>query len=174
VKRKRQFEDLSGRQIGNFHVAAFAGISKYGGTQWVCRCICGKLITLRRQQIQNQKTCGCGRVQLHNSHVRVANRLMRYAAWRAKARGLVFTLKLSDILIPEFCPLLGIKIDVNAPRNSPYLPSLDRKDSSQGYTPSNVWVISYRANNLKNNATLSELKQLVRGWEKSCQTLCCI
>lgn len=38
--------------------------------------------------------------------------------------------------------------------------SLDRLDSSRGYTPDNVWVISWRANQIKSNATLSELRTL--------------
>ena len=36
-------------------------------------------------------------------------------------------------------------------------PSLDRIDSSKGYTPDNVWVISRRANIIKHDATLEEL-----------------
>jgi hypothetical protein len=40
-------------------------------------------------------------------------------------------------------------------------PSIDRVDSSKGYTKDNIQVISHRANNLKNNATLEELRKLV-------------
>jgi hypothetical protein len=40
----------------------------------------------------------------------------------------------------------------------PDSPSLDRIDSSRGYTPDNIWIISYRMNTIKNDATPEELK----------------
>lgn len=40
-------------------------------------------------------------------------------------------------------------------------PSLDRRDPSLGYVKGNVGVISDRANLLKSNMTLEELKKLV-------------
>jgi hypothetical protein len=36
--------------------------------------------------------------------------------------------------------------------------SIDRIDPSKGYTPDNVWLISQRANRIKNDATPEELK----------------
>jgi len=43
---------------------------------------------------------------------------------------------------------------------------LDRIDSTKGYIKGNVWVISNRANTLKNDASLQELKTLVENLEK--------
>jgi len=40
----------------------------------------------------------------------------------------------------------------------PDAPSLDRIDSSRGYTLDNVWLISHRMNTIKNDATPEELK----------------
>jgi hypothetical protein len=44
---------------------------------------------------------------------------------------------------------------------------LDRIDNSKGYVPSNIAVISMRANMIKNNATLAELKAIVAYIEAS-------
>lgn len=169
LKREpRRLDDLSGKQIGNFFVIGLSGRGARG-TKWNCRCICGREVCLWRGALQNMLTCGCGRVQLKNDDRRVANRLLRYARWRATARKHDFNLTLSDIVIPENCPLLGVPIDLSAPRNSPNLPSIDRKDSSKGYVRGNVWVISNRANVLKNDATLAEISLLVESWKKICQ-----
>jgi hypothetical protein len=46
-------------------------------------------------------------------------------------------------------------------------PSLDRIDSSLGYVKGNVWVISWRANHIKTDATLDELRLLVTGLENA-------
>lgn len=75
---------------------------------------------------------------------------------RAKVKGLDFTIQESDIKIPDLCPVFGTLMDI---------PSLDRIDSSKGYTPDNIEVISNRANMLKNNATLEEMKAIVRHLE---------
>jgi hypothetical protein len=38
----------------------------------------------------------------------------------------------------------------------------------KGYEPKNVWVVSFRANRIKMDATLSELRKIVRNLEKAC------
>ena len=69
---------------------------------------------------------------------------------------------MSDIFIPEACPLLGIEITKNIVGQPTHnSPSLDRIDNRLGYVKGNVWVISHRANTLKSNASLEELERLV-------------
>ena len=84
---------------------------------------------------------------------------------RARKRGYSSDLTIDDVGIPERCPVFGIPLDVAAETNADNLPSIDRKDPSKGYVKGNVWVISWRANRLKNNATLEELKMLVAALE---------
>jgi len=80
-------------------------------------------------------------------------------------RDLDFNLDLVDIVIPSHCPVLGIPLDCAAERPSNNLPSLDRIDNNRGYLKGNVWVISWRANLLKKDASLAELKALVTALE---------
>ena len=96
----------------------------------------------------------------------------KYSMWasakrRAEKSKMEFSISIEDIKIPEICPLLGLKLsyeDFGVRYNSP---SLDRKNSKKGYTKENIWVISSRANFLKNDAELSELELLVKNL-KSC------
>jgi hypothetical protein len=84
---------------------------------------------------------------------------------RARERNLSFSLTLEELvaIAPHYCPLLGIPLDYGAnacDRSS--LASVDRLDSGKGYTKDNIWVISNRANTIKNNATIDELRTLVK------------
>jgi len=81
-------------------------------------------------------------------------RLYYGARDRCLKSGLDFSITVEDIVVPDKCPILGIEM-VRGTRHSP---SLDRKDSSKGYTPDNIWVISKVANRMKNDATPSELR----------------
>jgi hypothetical protein len=80
---------------------------------------------------------------------------------RAARDGLEFTITVDDVFIPETCPVLGVPLDndANMARRA-NAPSLDRIDSRRGYVPGNVWVISHRANVIKNDATPDELARI--------------
>ena len=84
------------------------------------------------------------------------------AKHRAKKKGIPFTIEMEDIFIPELCPLLEIPLISTSDKRSPNNPSLDRisPDPTIGYVLSNIQVISARANWLKADATLEELKLL--------------
>jgi len=82
--------------------------------------------------------------------------MVSHARRRALKVGREFTITWEDLPdIPQYCPLLGIEINVWAELS--HRPSIDRIDSSLGYIPGNVQIISQRANMLKNNATGIEL-----------------
>lgn len=87
------------------------------------------------------------------------------ARQRAKKRGLSITITEADIIIPAFCPVLGIPIRPNAGRHDAHSPTLDRIYSDHGYTKWNVRVISYRANNLKSDMTLAECRLIMKDLE---------
>lgn len=84
---------------------------------------------------------------------------------RAKAKGLPFNITEKDIFIPEICPVLGIPLFIGESGRSPHSPSLDRINNLLGYTKDNVAVISLRANVLKNDASIEELKAIVKYME---------
>lgn len=85
----------------------------------------------------------------------VEKRLLLGAKTRAKELGLDFNLSLEDIVLTENCPILKEKMVVK----SRYAPSLDRINPNLGYIKGNVWVISRKANVMKNDATETELRR---------------
>lgn len=90
--------------------------------------------------------------------------LWEHARQRAKKLGVAFDLEITDIVIPATCPALGITLgweNERASRNKSS-PSLDRMDPKKGYVRGNVYVISNRANHIKNNASFSELEGIAR------------
>ena len=87
---------------------------------------------------------------------------------RAKTAGIEFTLTKSDIAnmtVPINCPALGIPIRMENGKRSDNSLSIDRIDSSRGYTPDNVVFVSWKVNRLKNNATITEMRQMVDFYE---------
>ena len=84
--------------------------------------------------------------------------MLKSARHRAKRKGLPFNIELSDIVIPETCPILGIDIfRTTGHGGAENSPSLDRIDNSKGYVKGNVQVISLAANMMKSSATPEQL-----------------
>lgn len=87
-----------------------------------------------------------------------ASPMLERAKKRARLKRVAFSLERKDIIIPERCPALGIRLMVGGAR-SDQSPSLDRVIPDAGYVKGNVRVISDRANRLKGTATLAQLRE---------------
>jgi hypothetical protein len=86
---------------------------------------------------------------------------------RADKIGVPFNIIESDVVIPRNCPLLGIPIKWNGMMNNrDSSPSLDRINPTLGYVRGNIAVISYRANRIKNNASLAEIELIAKNLRK--------
>lgn len=88
---------------------------------------------------------------------------------RAKKKGYPCTITVADLEWPTHCPILGLELDYsttptgqrkNAKRDA--FPTLDKRDPALGYVPGNVFVISYKANRLKSDTTLDQMRVLLR------------
>jgi len=93
-------------------------------------------------------------------------RMIAGAKKRKKLYGFDDSLAAQDIVIPRFCPVLGIELRTSVGLGSKtlenfyYSPSIDRIDCSKGYTKENIQIISFRANCLKRDASLWEIRAL--------------
>jgi hypothetical protein len=90
--------------------------------------------------------------------------MYRRAKTSAEQKGREFTItrEFVESLYVSRCPILGIELNwsAEAQGSNDYSPSLDRIRSDLGYEPGNVWIVSWRANRLKSNATLKELQAI--------------
>lgn len=59
------------------------------------------------------------------------------------------------------CPVFGFDLEFNSEGFKETSPSIDRIDSSKGYTKDNIQIISWKANRLKSCATVEDLELLV-------------
>lgn len=71
--------------------------------------------------------------------------------------------------IPSHCPIFNVPLVIlkeNNKQRHPQSPSIDRIDPKKGYIRSNIRIISWRANEIKGNATLEEVKMILEDLEK--------
>lgn len=84
--------------------------------------------------------------------------------YRARKRNMEFDLTLDDLVFPEYCPVLGLKLQIGTGirgLGNYSCPSVDRIDNNKGYTKDNIRIISNRANILKKDGTLEEFLAIV-------------
>lgn len=95
--------------------------------------------------------------------------LLYSAKKRAKKKGIEFSVTIEDFEPLYFCPLIpSIRFNFeNGPGDGDGTSmSLDRIDPTKGYTKENTWVISQKANRIKNNSTLEEFESIARLWRR--------
>ena len=136
-------------------------------------CDCGKknirgnargLINFNKQiEGPNWQSCGCQKIEKNKARRDPFSGTKEKEIWenakrRSKDKGLPFNLDVSDIVIPDICPVLGIPIKPNTGNNfmNDNSPTLDKFIPAKGYVKGNVHVISWRANNLKSDGSPAE------------------
>jgi hypothetical protein len=97
--------------------------------------------------------------------------MLTRAKSRAINKNLEFDLILEDVVIPDLCPILGIKLEKANGIASDNSPSIDRLDSSKGYTKNNIIVCSYRANRIKSDSSFEDIEKLYN-WYKKMEKQC--
>ena len=97
---------------------------------------------------------------------RIRGYIIRNSKYCAKRRGIYFDLKYTDFELPEYCPILGMKLEYGTGHdgNAYNHATLDRIDNSQGYIPGNVMVVSRLANAMKNEASFDQLQTFITNY----------
>jgi hypothetical protein len=138
-----------------------------------CICDCGNAVDTTGNNLRTKRkgSCGCWRRdragQLHRKHglsKTPAYTMFYDARKRAHQFGVPFSIEPTDIVVPTICPVLGVVLDSSSRDTTP---SLDRMRPALGYIPSNVRVISFRANRIKSDASVAELRAILAYAEAS-------
>lgn len=145
--------------------------------------------TYQREYARNLRAANPGKVKARNDAYYAANadRLREIArnnlrkrkarlghAWelwtsakaRARKNGRPFNIELSDIVIADVCPVLGIPMFRGKGAHHAGSPTLDCILPAKGYVKGNVRVISRRANMLKSDGTSAEMRLVLADLER--------
>ena len=101
------------------------------------------------------KRLEAGKRYYRNNYIK---KLISGAKLRSSKLGLPFDLTEEDIIIPEFCPVFGFKLEISNGQPSDNSPSIDKIVPELGYVKTNIRIISNLANRMKSNATPEQLK----------------
>jgi hypothetical protein len=85
---------------------------------------------------------------------------------RAKKKNLPFNIEIADIVIPDTCPVLGIPIAKGKDKPTANSPTIDRVIPERGYVKGNIVVVSHKANTIKNDASIDELRKVLSFYEE--------
>ena len=100
-------------------------------------------------------------IELTGEQLSYFKKTIRDAKYRAARDGISWDVDLAFLLsiLPPECPVLRAPWEWEAIEGgNPNKPSIDRIDSSRGYTKDNVVIVSWRVNDLKADASIKELK----------------
>lgn len=184
--RKAMSKDWTGVSYEFLTVIGRAELSDKRYTKWQCRCVCGKMVLLpARPNGLTAKSCGCKRSELmskyktqhgmskrgsvvpqaYNLHMSMTSRARRlglpydfagkpveFVAWYAK--------RVAEL--GNKCPILGTEFVRGDGIWCDASPTIDRIKVTEGYVVGNIDVISHRANQIKNDATLDEIMAVAR------------
>lgn len=136
-----------------------------------CRLACRDETRIRRANKEKVASTPATRAVLAEASKRWRNsnlvgRIYHDAKRRARENNLDFDLGREDVQIPAACPVLGIPIVHHQGSPKDGSPSLDRIDNTKGYVKGNVAVISMKANRIKNNASLEEVRLVLQYMER--------
>lgn len=180
------FKDLTGVRFGRLTVKGLSSKrSNQGLLQWNCVCDCGtkrRISTGQLNSPRGSRSCGC----LNREAITGANNYQtkrvteKYGQaissddhWYVRAGNLYYRAieagipmgfeSILDFVVyvksiaPDRCPVFGKKFVLLEDESNPMSPSIDKIIPNKGYVRGNIQVISYKANSMKQKATLDQL-----------------
>lgn len=172
-------ENIIGKKINNFTVIGDSGERK-GKRKlklWEVQCVCGKRVRLIRFCIGKYKSCGCKRIEAQRKRCYKGYEDLSLSLWNstkrsARLREIPFLITIKQgwelfVRQGKRCALSGETLAFSTRSNTfDGTASLDRIDSSRGYTIDNVqWVhkdVNYMKTDLSEKDFLTWCRKIVR------------
>lgn len=164
---QRAVKDLTNQVFGKLTVIRqdFTKPFNDRGATWVCKCDCGTVKVMRSKGLLSgdMQSCGC-----RTSFKEISGSYLYSIKSNAAKRGLVFNCsneELWSIYLKQNkkCALSGVEIKfAPALKKGQQTASLDRIDSSKGYTFDNVQWVHKEINKMKSNLPEGEFLQIVK------------
>lgn len=173
----KKINDLTGRRFGKWTVIRRAENRSYSKTAvYLCRCDCGSESIIPGYPLTSNKTRGCNKCRDRSGYKgptwtgyqEIPGKWFSKTKTNANRRGLEYSLEKEFVwrlFVSQYgrCALSGIPIhfgDVSVAGGC--TASLDRIDSSKGYTEDNVQFVHAKINRLKMNMPQEEFLRWVR------------
>lgn len=175
-------KNWTGKRFEYLTVLGLTRADNRGRVKWLCRCDCGAETWVAARGLDGlmAKSCGCKKGELvaeqkttHGLSRRgvptQSYELYQSMTGRAKKLNLPcdflgdplgFSVWFSDrlVMLGNMCPVLGTEFVRGSGRWTDASPTIDRLRPEAGYVLGNIEVISHRANQIKNDASLAEIE----------------
>lgn len=159
--------NLTNKKFGRITALYPTEERKYRAIVWQCKCDCGNYINVTIQSLKsgNTKSCGCSRYKYNYKE----EKLLKYFTsldFSAKRRKIEFKITLDDIYKQWYdqnglCNYTNIKLKLPYEKDE-FTGSIDRINSSIGYTKNNIQWILKEINFMKGNMSESKFKTICR------------
>lgn len=157
--------DYTGKKIGNWTVLRYASCLKRDNSKknyevkWTCQCSCGVIHDLNKYNLTSGKTSNCvsctailntgNKNRNWKGHKDISGCKLYRVLNGAKTRGILLEISIEDLQDlwekqEGVCALSGLVLDIDKDA------SVDRIDSSLGYTKDNIQWIHKHINHMKN------------------------
>jgi hypothetical protein len=163
------FIDLTDKEINNWTVLY---LDENNHAKWICKCICGNIKSVWGCHLRSGKTFSCRVCSEHKHKGRLNSKLLHHIKYRAKIRNLEFNLTkeyLYDLFYnKQKCKFnltgytLTISNTIEGHTKGETTASLDRIDSSKGYTEDNVQWVHKDINKMKNDLLQHQFIELCK------------
>jgi hypothetical protein len=172
IKLKRRsilFQSLTGKRYGTLVVLSRAKNDKFGKAKWLCKCDCGekKIVNACSLKRGLTQSCGCKKISKvrKNGIGDISYQYFRRIRRTSLDRGINFDISIKyiwDIYNQQNgrCSLTGLFIKFEPCGNNitKQTASVDRIDNTKGYIKGNIQIVHKRANVIKGNMSIDELK----------------
>lgn len=182
TKTKDRVDNKLGKKYNLLTVIEFIGTDSVGNARWLCRCDCGKEKIVRGKSLLRDrvKSCGClnwinGRKNKRwTGYEDISGDFWSTMMNRAKQRGHDFTISIEEawnqfIKQGRKCLFSGIDLIFTSGKlnKSKQTASLDRIDSSKGYTIDNICWVHKEINKMKLDHSVEHFIELCESVAKN-------